>query len=218
MGFYPTGLALYASGVTLLPTGVLGSVKSAHHRGLYDAKLMVTAAVDYKNNGDEHVAGRELKLSGQPRRPDGTIFTDPIFQPSGYLSSGVGVEQGAILASSGELTLLDLNPTGCYGRQGNNTVRNIVVFENLEAAKGNHVRFGPRHSVNYITYVDGVLYNHYALDMVLAPGQKCLLPTGGAVDSFGFVATTGVNDFNSRASGISFSKPQASVAYSLLPE
>ena len=201
----PTGLALYASGVA--PSGF--RLVSEHHAGLFDAELNVTIACDYKNDNDDFKSGREIKVANFPHLDDGTSYTEPIFEGTGYLSSGnCSPSQGTLICSSGVVSVLEMNPTGCSYQSGETCPVNLVLLHNLEAESGAHVRFGPFYN-NYTDYVDGVLYTDYFMCYKMKPQGMWAVNVHSAVEKLGFVATSGV-----RGDAV---EKKASIKYTLFP-
>jgi hypothetical protein len=199
---------VFASGLITETSGYLsGATTSTYDRG--ERKVMVTRGIEYKNNNDHYISGNVVNTYNSNLSTNGTTSTQIIFQPTGFYATGVGVVQGSLIAVSGYINFLEVNPTGnCSVAQSD---RDILLLRNNEALGGYTVHFGTPATGGEkggTSTVNKVEYNDVYLDMGLRPQEEALLHTGGSIDTLVFVAGTG---------RMVTTNPKATVSYTLFP-
>jgi hypothetical protein len=215
-----------ASGVLLSAAGVADYVnptgfQTDRESGASVEKIFLTYGYEYRNNNDNKVGGAVLNTSNRMLLSNGSYDTETIFMPTGVYASGVGISQGSFTARSGVAYELVVYATGSDGKfdgsacSVSDSPRGIVVFKNEEAVRGDGVQYAVK-QLGASDTVDKVLYNDSSYFFHLRPQSTAIFSTGGAADTFMFVACTGHTTNDNHKAGTATS-PTALISYYLLP-
>ena len=207
-----------ASGVLLGADVVTGYVnptgfQTAREQGTSTEKIFLTVGHEYKNNNHSVVSGAVLNTPNRQLLSNGKYSRDRIFMPTGLFATGIGLNQGSFVTTSGNPYYLNIYATGADGKFDANacsiarTPRGLVMFKNEEPVGGYSVEFGERFDGDSGT-VDKVVYNDSAYFYRLTPQSHYITHVGGDASAYMFVACTG---------HLETEQPKAKISYSLLP-